>query len=54
MINVGRLCNNKQEEGALSMDAHMSFTKTTGLRAFEVLHFFLDRLITKTPGFDQS
>lgn len=32
-------------EGALITDPHMSFTKTTGLRAFEVVQFFLYRLI---------
>ena len=43
MVNVGRVCNNNQEEGVLSTDAHMGFIKTTGLiicclRAFEVVH----------------
>ena len=41
MVNVGRVCNNDQEEGVLRTDAHMSFIKTTGLRAFEVVHLLI-------------
>jgi len=33
--------NNNQEEGILRTDAHMSFIKTTDLRAFEVVHLLI-------------
>ena len=35
MVNMGRMCDNNQEEAVLSTDAHMSFIKTIGLRAFD-------------------
>lgn len=41
MVNVGRVCNNNQEEVVLRTDAHMSFIKTTGLRAFEVVRLLI-------------
>ena len=43
---MGRVHNNNQEEGVLSRDAHEGFNKTTGLRAFEVVHL----LNSKMPG----
>ena len=51
MVNMGRMCDNNQEEAVLSTDAHMSFIKTIGLRAFDGVQLvFLYRPITKMPG----